>query len=198
MNIEEKKLRKFLDDTKLTDQVNNELSINEYFINCESQYSSYLDGAGLNYSMKYICEIKKIIEYGKENVLYLPVKKTYSSDDGFSSDNYSKGDLITSTPIDIENALLKIDNSIKKLYTLIAEKYGITDELIDNYYSEDLEKSKNVVNYLNNLINLYQQIDQKKEMINALNYSINCLKSEIITAKQDIIENRKKGEQKTI
>lgn len=175
MSIEESLFRKFLEDTGLIDQVNNELFVNTYFNGKVSKYSSYLDNAGLNYAMKYICETKKAIEYNKENMFYLLEEITFSSDDGFSPDNYIKGDLISSCPTDINDKFFKIETTLSQLYDAIAKKYGITNKLINDYYSGDTIKTNNAVNYLANIINLYNQINKKEKLINSLNYSISCI-----------------------
>ena len=175
MSIEENIFRKFLEDTGLIDQVNNELFVNTYFIDHVGDYNSYLDNAGLNYARKYVCDTKKAIEYNKENMFYLLERKTFSSEDGFSPDNYISNSLISSCPININNELFKVETALPQLYDAIAKKYGITNKLINDYYSGDTIKTNNAVNYLTNIINLYNQINKKEKLINSLNYSISCI-----------------------
>lgn len=187
--------RKFLEDTNLIEKINKELSAKIFLDSYEGSYNGYLDKIGLNDATKYVCITRNIIIYNNDIIFEFFKESTYGSDEGFNIMNYNIGNLIKEKTITIDDKLFEYEEIKASLYKSIAKKYVITDDVINDYYSPDREKSSSVKSFLY-VVNLYDKIEKKENMINSLNNSITLIKEEINKIQnENIIQDTK---QKTI
>ena len=188
MAIDREKLYKFFKDTGIINSVNESLYANTYCYELKSSYNSYIDGVGMDYSVKSICVIKKTVNYNGRDIPYSYSEKTYSSADGYDPEKISDGDLLESRSITLNNELL-INNPIiiSQLEELIISNFNITEELIDAYNKSDKENTKRIEDQISAIIKLDKEINETNKTINSLQKKIDILKKSV-----HAIENSKR------
>ena len=202
IKIDRAKLYKFFEDTGILDSLDDALSNNFYFISFSEYnrrvYNGYLDGAGMDYSMKYGAKAKETICYNGNDIFYQDVEDTFSSEEGYDPEIVTKGDLIRHKSIRFDDKIL-IDNPKirEELDTLIIANFSITKGLIDCYNNGNEEDVKRIETQISEIIKYDKGISDDKAKIVSLEKthrflekSINSAKDEKREIKYDLLLNK--------
>lgn len=188
MSINSIKLRKYLNDAGLVEEIENKLKIYTYFIDYVGSYTPYINGAGMDFDTKYTYEVEKTIKYNNEDIYYSHETETFSDDDGYTPDDYKKGRLICSGNIHLNDTRLIDPDTTKILDNLIIADYSITDEIIDNFYNNPVQENENELSNEDRIAKINATEAHLAELFDRVK-NINT----IIKSNKELIESLKEG-----
>ena len=199
MAINSKKLWLYLKDAGLINEIESKLKCYIYFVDYIGEFMPYINGVGMDFDTKYEYEVEIYTKYNDKAIHYSHETKTFSDDAGHTPNKYSRGDLICSYNTKLDDINLN-DYSRDKLEEIIIKEYGITNEIIDNFYGNNENKISTETNIDDDeLIKLYKEIDEidfqinnKKSTIESLKKAIDYLEAEKSNRLFKISKNKNK------
>ena len=201
MSIDSKTLMKYLYDAGLIEEIESKLNYYIYFLDFIGEYTPYINGAGMDFDTKYTYEVEKVIKYNDKEIYYSHESETFNGENGYTPDKYYRGKVICSYKTNLKDPKLVELYTKQKLEKAIIADYGITNEVINNFYNNPVQENENelsnedriakinateahLAELFDRVKNINTIIKNNKELIESLKEGISQLEIE----KEEIIE----------